>query len=430
MIPSARHARASLVTWSLTLLAFSSAGAQPTPTPSADSTDGPVLRLIQRIRDAAPAISVDGRGDDWGPVPLIADATGDAAGDPSRDITGVAVLPLDDALLVRVETAGPPSRADGAFWLDLDLAGTRTAELQVGLSSDGHHFVRRFDAAGNPRGIRRMTLPWAVGRVVEVALPFAVLEAALPGAGSLRGSDARSWVRVVAVTWDRESGAFRDFASAASYRVVPDPGALDPPLPRERPAPATALDFPLGDRWLVSQGPFGLESHGDSWAYDLAQSDQGLRWSRTEGTCDNEDFWGWNAPVTAPERGTVLLTVADEPDGRPCGHPQEGGGNEVHLDLGGDVGVRLAHLRLGSVAVSSGETVAAGRVVGRVGNSGQSTGPHLHLSAFRRSDGRVTLPVAFRNVRVGLNPVPDDPWARSLALWEPRDGFFVEASGR
>jgi hypothetical protein len=430
MISSGPHARAALMAWGTALLVSTPAPAQPTPTGSVSPADEPVLRLIRRIRQAAPAITIDGRSDDWGPVPLIPDDTADEPGDPSRNISGVAVLPLDEALLVRIETTGPPSRDDRAFWLDLDLTGTRTAELQLGLSPDGRHFLRRFDAAGNPRGIRRMRLPWAVGRVVEVALPFEALEEVLPNVGPLRGAGARSWVRVVAVTWDRGSGAFRDFASAASYRIVPDPGALDPPLPWEPPGPTAVLDFPLADRWLVSQGPFGPESHAGTWAYDLALSDQGLRWSRTEGTCDNEDFWGWNSPVQAPGRGEVLLAVGDEPDGLPCGRPREGGGNEVHLDLGVDVGVRLAHLRLGSVAVRRGESVAPGQTLGRVGNSGRSTGPHLHLSAFRPSDGRVTLPIAFRNVRVGLNPVPGDPWARSLAVWEPRDGFFVEASGR
>jgi hypothetical protein len=402
------------------------------------AADEAIYRLIRTLRAAVGSVSLDGRGGDWGPVPLIPDATGDATGngtdddapDPSRDISGVAILPLDDALLVRIETSGRPSREDRAFWLNLDLAGSPTAELQVGLSPDGNHFVRRFDAAGNPRGMRRLPFPWVLDEVVEIAFPYQVLEAALPGAAALRGADARSWVRVVALTWDRRSGAFTDFASAASYRIVPDPGALDPPLPRPSTGPEATLDFPLQGRWQVSQGAFGSGSHGNAWAYYFSRSDSGLRSSRTEGTCANDDFWSWDARVTLPAGGRVLHAVGDRPDEPPCGRPGAGNGNEVVLDAGDDVGVRLAHLREGSVTVAAGDAVDAGRVVGRVGNSGRSTGPHLHLEAIRLSDGRTTLPIAFRNVRVGLNPVADDPWARHLAVWEPRAGFFVEAAGR
>ena len=41
-----------------------------------------------------------------------------------------------------------------------------------------------------------------------------------------------------------------------------------------------------------------------------------------------------------------------------------------------------------------------------------------------------TVPAALTDVRVGLNPVADDPWARRLARWQPRYGFLVEAVGR
>lgn len=69
--------------------------------------------------------------------------------------------------------------------------------------------------------------------------------------------------------------------------------------------------------------------------------------------------------VVAPEAGTAY--VRSDPYGY---------GN--FIDVAGDSGVkhRLAHLK--SVAIGNGQRVGKGRVVGRVGSTGASTGPHLH----------------------------------------------------
>jgi hypothetical protein len=45
--------------------------------------------------------------------------------------------------------------------------------------------------------------------------------------------------------------------------------------------------------------------------------------------------------------------------------------------------IKLAHLQRGSVTVQPGDAIAAGEIVGRVGNSGNSSEPHLHVHAVR-----------------------------------------------
>jgi murein DD-endopeptidase MepM/ murein hydrolase activator NlpD len=55
------------------------------------------------------------------------------------------------------------------------------------------------------------------------------------------------------------------------------------------------------------------------------------------------------------------------------------GGNHVVLDLGGGRFAFYAHLQPGSLRVKAGERVKAGQVLGLVGNSGNSTEPHLHV---------------------------------------------------
>lgn len=65
---------------------------------------------------------------------------------------------------------------------------------------------------------------------------------------------------------------------------------------------------------------------------------------------------------------------------------QDGYGNEVLLyHPGNNAYTRYAHCN--SLAVSPGEFVRAGELIGYVGSTGRSTGPHLHLEYIVRIDG-------------------------------------------
>jgi len=68
-----------------------------------------------------------------------------------------------------------------------------------------------------------------------------------------------------------------------------------------------------------------------------------------------------------------------------------GYGNVVIIDHGGGLETRYAHCA--SLAVAAGDTVPRGAVVGTVGSTGRSTGPHLHLEV--RQDGVALDPSSF-----------------------------------
>jgi hypothetical protein len=82
-------------------------------------------------------------------------------------------------------------------------------------------------------------------------------------------------------------------------------------------------------------------------------------------------------------------TVVEVKDGIPENVPNENpavpinfetvAGNHVNLDLGGGVYAMYAHLQPGSIRVKVGDHVTPGQVVGLIGNTGNSSEPHLHF---------------------------------------------------
>ena len=71
-------------------------------------------------------------------------------------------------------------------------------------------------------------------------------------------------------------------------------------------------------------------------------------------------------PILAAHDGTVLISGWNDSYG-----------NQVLLDSGAGLSTRYAHMV--STAVSAGETVTTGQVIGYVGSTGESTGDHLHF---------------------------------------------------
>jgi hypothetical protein len=122
-----------------------------------------------------------------------------------------------------------------------------------------------------------------------------------------------------------------------------------------------------------------------------------IDWIRLEGTrlftgdgTRNEDYFAFGAELLAVADGTVAFVRDGLPEDTPneppttVHQPLDYGGNEVVLELEPGVYAFYAHLQPGSIRVQIGETVTTGQVLGLLGNTGNSTAPHLH---FQLADG-------------------------------------------
>ena len=105
-----------------------------------------------------------------------------------------------------------------------------------------------------------------------------------------------------------------------------------------------------------------------------------------------------------PGLGTPVRAIAD---GIVSSTGGPGGALGVFVKIDHVVDGRLvrsvyAHMLTGSALVAVGDRVTVGQQVGQVGNTGQSTGPHLHLGIFL--DGTTpTDPFTWLTARVGLS---------------------------
>ncbi|MGH7334608.1 MAG: M23 family metallopeptidase [Candidatus Rokuibacteriota bacterium] len=105
---------------------------------------------------------------------------------------------------------------------------------------------------------------------------------------------------------------------------------------------------------------------------------------------DVRNWAGYGASVLAVANGTIVETLDGLPDQVPGSLPdpttitlQNVEGNHVIIDLGCGFYGFYAHLQKGSIRVKPGDRVVRGQTLGRLGNSGNTSAPHLHFHVMR-----------------------------------------------
>lgn len=143
-------------------------------------------------------------------------------------------------------------------------------------------------------------------------------------------------------------------------------------------SPHTRALLPIdGNRYLAQR-----------YAIDWTRIDDGGFWWRGDPS-KNESYFVFGDAVYSATSGVVVSTRTDLPENTPPNplpnlNVDNALGNHVIVDIGDGRFATYAHLQPGSVQVSVGHHVHRGQHLGRVGNTGSSTAPHLH---FHVTDG-------------------------------------------
>ena len=187
-------------------------------------------------------------------------------------------------------------------------------------------------------------------------------------------------------------------------------------LPVVYPTQQTDLHFPLRGAWWLINGSDWSDRHkievfSQTYAMDFVKLGPDNGFFRGSGMA-LEDHYSWDQPVYATAGGKVAYVCYDLPDLAPGtapdprmfrDDPRRTLGNAVAVSHGNGEFSFFGSLQQASLQVNEGEMIKRGALLGRVGNSGHSPGPHLHFMLMEGPNPFIDqgLPVRFSHFSAG-----------------------------
>jgi hypothetical protein len=207
----------------------------------------------------------------------------------------------------------------------------------------------------------------------------------------------------------------------------------------------TIIDFPLRGVWITPNTPgkkipsHGIDEYGETYAYDFVGVNAHGETDKfyeapvlsylIKGVSLDKCF-GWGSIIYAPFEGEIVKLEDGVIERNPVSikndirymreitrrfnlglaEYREVAGNYVILKKTNNIFALLAHLQNHSISVKEGEKVKTGRLLGRVGHSGNSTAPHLHFQLMNNIDPKKAkgIPCSFRD----YEELKDGKWER------------------
>lgn len=192
------------------------------------------------------------------------------------------------------------------------------------------------------------------------------------------------------------------------------------PVRLEKMAPSVTVMWPLAEQTVIGWGGDTTSTNSphvswasERWAYDLVMPPYNT------GDSTLESYGIWDKEVLAPIAGIVVEAYGDEEDIAP--HTEDFKsmeGNHVYIRIN-ETGTYLLlnHLKQGSLTVNSGDAVVPGQIIGRVGNSGSTSEPHLHIHHQRQDPTKTLHPILAEGLPLyfeGIDTAPMPERGRSV----------------
>jgi murein DD-endopeptidase MepM/ murein hydrolase activator NlpD len=186
--------------------------------------------------------------------------------------------------------------------------------------------------------------------------------------------------------------------------------------------PVVVISPPLtGPDWVAGNGPSNTSQHrralipidgrayiSQRFAIDWVQMNADGK-TYTGDPSDNKNYRAYGAEIHAVADGVVTQTKDGLPQNTPGAKSlavplslETIGGNHVIMEIGDGLYAFYAHMQPGSVRVKVGDKVRRGQVLGLLGNTGNSSEPHLHFQICSANSelGSEGLPYAFASFEV------------------------------
>jgi murein DD-endopeptidase len=209
---------------------------------------------------------------------------------------------------------------------------------------------------------------------------------------------------------------------SAKFGDYPEAFAIDTPATQVDRKPVMVIGAPLtGENWQAGNGPSNTSGHrralipvdgrayiSQRFAIDWVQLYPDGKTYQGD-PADNKNYRAYGHEIHAVADGIVTETKDGLPQNTPGAKsmaipitPETIGGNHVIIDMGNGLYAFYAHMQPGSLRVKVGEKVKTGQVLGLLGNTGNSSEPHLHFDICNASSMLACegLPYAFASLEV------------------------------
>lgn|SRR5215469_16746033 len=317
--------------------------------------------------------------------------------------------PHNDPLYMRLIATPRPGEA-----AVLDGGGRKYSAFEVHLTNFGQTSIRLTQVEVTAtNGAQRLFTEVGTGRRLNATYAAVASDYTKPQEPVLKPGQAG--ILFLFPDFAPERGIPDTFATAISVKgegLRGSSGTIEvAPIPVSNGAPMIIQSPLRGDRWIAMNGPSNASPHrrailpvdgkamiGQRYAIDWVQvGDDGHTY--TGDKSDNRSYRCYNQPIHAAADGKIM----EVKDGVAENIPNSGkiavemrwdtiAGNHIIEDFGNGRYAAYAHLRPGSITVKVGDSVHAGDVIAHLGNTGNSSEPHLHfqictLPSFIKSEG-------------------------------------------